>query len=65
MTSKETLQQLRDNDSLIREAMGEWMKEVRRAGDYWKSWRAGWKAALDRAIAIAESEEKAPGARGG
>ena len=65
MTSKETLQQLRDNDSLIREAMGEWMKKVRRAGDYWKSWRAGWKAAPDRAIAIAEVEEKAPGARGG
>ena len=64
MTSKETLQQLRDNDSLIREAMGEWMKTVKRAGDYWRSWRAGWKAALDRAIAIAESEEKAPGARG-
>ncbi len=54
MTSKEVLEQLKVDETQIREAMAEWMKTIRRAGDFWKSWRAGWKAALDRALVLVD-----------
>ncbi len=53
-SSTEILQQLKDDETQIREAMAEWMKTFRRAGDFWKSWRAGWKAALDRALVLVD-----------
>ncbi len=57
MEPGEILEQLKDDETQIREAMAEWMKTFRRAGDFWKSWRAGWKAGLDRALVLLERED--------
>ncbi len=52
MTSTDILQQLKDDETQILEAFDSWMRTVKRAGDFWKGWRAGWKAALDRAAVL-------------
>ncbi len=36
MTSKEILEQLKDDETQILEAFDSWMKTIKRAGDFWK-----------------------------
>ncbi len=57
MMSAEILQQLKDDETQILEEFDAWMKTVKRAGDFWKGWRAGWKAALDRAAVLLDRTE--------
>ncbi len=57
MMSAEILQQLKDDETQILEQFDAWMKTVKRAGDFWKGWRAGWKAALDRAVVFLDRAE--------
>ncbi len=54
MTSKEILQHLKDDGTQVLEAFDAWMRTVKRAGDYWKSFRAGWKAGLERALILTD-----------
>ncbi len=49
MTSSEILEHLKDDGTQVLDAFDTWMRTVKRAGDYWKSFRAGWKAGLERA----------------
>ncbi len=56
MTSKEILQHLKDDGTQVLDAFDTWMRTVKRAGDYWKSFRAGWKAGLERAAVLLDRE---------
>ncbi len=57
MEPGKVLEQLKDDETQVLEAFDTWMRTVKRAGDYWKSWRAGWKAGLDRALALLDRAE--------